>query len=77
MANTESKIDLLEQNSKLVSEIVELRKENAKIPELEKKFAEIKSENVKLKQIIEENVKGDVRVKELEQKNKSLRLGLQ
>ncbi|CAG8630589.1 3031_t:CDS:1, partial [Paraglomus brasilianum] len=47
-------------------------KENAKIPELEKKFAEIKSENVKLKQIIEENVKRDVRVEELEQKNKEL-----
>ncbi|CAG8552667.1 7363_t:CDS:2 [Ambispora gerdemannii] len=48
------------------------RKENAKIPELEKKFADIKSENLKLKQIIKKNVKHDVRVDELEQKNKEL-----
>ncbi|CAJ0645673.1 6259_t:CDS:2 [Entrophospora sp. SA101] len=53
MANTQSKVDTLEeQNSKLIAEIAELRKENAR-----------------LKQIIEENEKRDVRVEELEQKN--------
>ncbi|CAG8515752.1 9002_t:CDS:1, partial [Paraglomus occultum] len=53
MANTQSKVDTLEeQNSKLIAEIAELRKEN-----------------VKLKQIIEENEKRNVRVEELEQKN--------
>ena len=77
MANTQSKIDSLQElNSQLIATIAELRKENAKIPELEKKFAEIKSENMKLKQIIEENVKRDVRVEELEQKNKELKARL-
>ncbi|CAG8597136.1 1129_t:CDS:2 [Diversispora eburnea] len=53
MANTQSKVDTLEeQNSKLIAEIAKLRKKNAK-----------------LKQIIKENEKRDVRVEELEQKN--------
>ncbi|RHZ74352.1 hypothetical protein Glove_225g75 [Diversispora epigaea] len=55
MADTQSKTDLLEQNSKLIAEISELRKENAEIPELRRKFSEIEndkdtaSENAELK----------------------------
>ncbi|RHZ80525.1 hypothetical protein Glove_134g263 [Diversispora epigaea] len=45
MANTQSKIDLLEQNSKLVAEISELKK----------KYTEVEAENVKLRQVIEES----------------------
>ncbi|KAF0441917.1 hypothetical protein F8M41_003748 [Gigaspora margarita] len=49
MANTQSKIDLLEkQNSKLLAEITMLRKENVEIPELRRKFAEVEAENEKL-----------------------------
>ncbi|GBC46903.1 hypothetical protein GLOIN_2v1486970 [Rhizophagus irregularis DAOM 181602=DAOM 197198] len=45
-----------------VTEIAELRKENAEIPELREKllkFAEVEAENAKLKQIIEENARRD------------------
>ncbi|RHZ46240.1 hypothetical protein Glove_628g18 [Diversispora epigaea] len=63
MENTQSKINLLEeQNSKLLAEITNLKKENAEIPELRKKFAEVeaenakvKAENTKLKQTLEEH----------------------
>ncbi|RIB12274.1 hypothetical protein C2G38_2041948 [Gigaspora rosea] len=47
-------------NTKLLAEIAELRKENAKIPELREKlqrFAEVEAENAKLRQIIEENAR--------------------
>ncbi|CAG8484772.1 4259_t:CDS:2 [Ambispora gerdemannii] len=43
-----------------------------RFPNLKKNLLRLKSENVKLKQIIEENVKCDIRVEELEQKNKEL-----
>jgi regulator of replication initiation timing len=61
MANTQSKIDLLEeQNSKLVSEITELREKNAI---LLAENIEVKADNVKLKQALE---KYEVRFANLE-----------
>ncbi|CAG8605953.1 4652_t:CDS:1 [Diversispora eburnea] len=70
MEDTQFTIDSLrELNIKLVSDIAELRKENAEIPELRKKFAKVEAENVKLRQAIEENTKRDAKVEELEQKN--------
>ncbi|RIA92374.1 hypothetical protein C1645_820799 [Glomus cerebriforme] len=53
---------LRELNSKLLGKIIELRKENAKIPKLKKKllkFAKIEAENAKLRQIIKKNAKRD------------------
>ncbi|CAG8788754.1 19057_t:CDS:2, partial [Gigaspora rosea] len=65
-------IDLLKElNFKLLAEITELRKENAKIPELRKKFAKIEAENTKLKQAIEENAVLKIRFEELEKKHKT------
>ncbi|CAG8641958.1 245_t:CDS:2, partial [Ambispora gerdemannii] len=40
---------LRELNSKLTSQIVELRKENAEISELRKKFSEAEAKNIELK----------------------------
>ncbi|RIA95217.1 hypothetical protein C1645_816945 [Glomus cerebriforme] len=63
-------------NSKLLAEIAELRKENAKIPELRKKllkFAVVEAENVKLRQIIEENAKHDAENAELKTEIKRCR----
>ncbi|RHZ54561.1 hypothetical protein Glove_426g37 [Diversispora epigaea] len=61
MANTQTKIDLLEdQNSKLVAEIDELRK----------KCAKVEAENVKLRQVIGESIELKTRFEELEKKNK-------
>ncbi|RHZ81310.1 hypothetical protein Glove_122g26 [Diversispora epigaea] len=61
MANTQSKIDLLEeQNSKLVTEIDELRK----------KYAKVEGENVKLRRVIEESIELKTKFEELEKKNK-------
>ncbi|RIA84444.1 hypothetical protein C1645_415335 [Glomus cerebriforme] len=67
---------LRELNAKLLTEIAELRKENAEIPELKEKllrFAEVEAENARLKQIIEENARRDaenaehkIRIEELE-----------
>src|SRR3954451_17514463 len=64
MSNTQSIDSLRELNSKLLAEIAELRKENAKIselkkenaeiPDLKRKFAEIESEKVELKARIAE-----------------------
>ncbi|GBC49815.2 hypothetical protein GLOIN_2v1886361 [Rhizophagus irregularis DAOM 181602=DAOM 197198] len=45
-----------------ITEIAELRKENAEIPELREKFlkfAEVEAENARLKQIIKENARRD------------------
>ncbi|RGB34406.1 hypothetical protein C1646_153626 [Rhizophagus diaphanus] len=53
---------IIELNAKLLTEIAELRKENAEIPELRGKlliFAEVEAENARLKQIIEENARRD------------------
>ncbi|RIB00408.1 hypothetical protein C2G38_2150884, partial [Gigaspora rosea] len=62
MANTQSKIDSLEeQNSKLVAEISELRK----------KYTKVEAENVKLRHIIEESTGLKTRFEELERKNKT------
>src|ERR1051325_3464850 len=58
LSNMQSIDSLRELNAKLLVEIAELRKENAKIPELREKllkFAEVEAENARLKQIIEEN----------------------
>ncbi|CAG8609057.1 7515_t:CDS:2 [Gigaspora rosea] len=55
-------------NTKLLAEIAELRKENAKIPELREKlqrFAEVEAENAKLRQIIEENARRETENNEL------------
>ncbi|CAG8704968.1 563_t:CDS:2 [Cetraspora pellucida] len=84
MSNAQS-IDLLrELNAKLLTEIAELRKENAEIPDLRRKFAEIEAEKAELnsriaellrqaveenKQHDDENVKLKARIEELE-KNK-------
>ncbi|RHZ53800.1 hypothetical protein Glove_437g25 [Diversispora epigaea] len=55
MEDAQYTIDSLrELNIKLVSDIAELRKENAEIPELRKKFAKVEAENIKLKQDKEE-----------------------
>ena len=65
MANTQSRIDLLEeQNSKLVAKITELREKNAV---LLAENIEIKADNVKLKQALE---KYEARFVNLEQKDK-------
>ena len=58
---------LRELNAKLLAEIAELRKENAKIPELRERllrFAEVEAENAK-KQIIEENARRETENNEL------------
>jgi predicted RNase H-like nuclease (RuvC/YqgF family) len=55
--------------SKMESEIDLLRQKNAK---LVAKNYKLEAEIMKLRQIIEENARRDVRVKELEQKNKKL-----
>ncbi|KAF0513109.1 zinc finger bed domain-containing protein 1-like [Gigaspora margarita] len=50
MSNDQLTINTLrELNSRLVSEITELRKENTKILELKKKFVEVEAENTKVK----------------------------
>ncbi|CAI2191595.1 680_t:CDS:2, partial [Funneliformis geosporum] len=50
MSNDQLTINTLrELNSRLASEITELRKENAEIPELRKKFSEVEAENNELK----------------------------
>ncbi|RHZ84365.1 hypothetical protein Glove_82g23 [Diversispora epigaea] len=75
MTNDQVTINTLrELNSRLASEITELRKENAEIPELRKKFSEVeaenielKTENVKLKQALEEH---ESRFAKLEQNDK-------
>ncbi|CAG8832336.1 1030_t:CDS:2, partial [Cetraspora pellucida] len=62
MANTQSKIDSLEeQNSKLVAEISELRK----------KYTKVEAENVKLRHITEESTGLKTRFEKLEKKNKT------
>ncbi|RHZ61215.1 hypothetical protein Glove_349g11 [Diversispora epigaea] len=62
MANAQSTIDSLKElNLKLVLQIDELRKENAKV----------KAENTGLKQAIEENATLKIRFEELEKKNKT------
>ena len=78
MANTQSKIDLLEQNSKLVAEITELKRQNSEITELKRENAEIKAENIelktenaKLKQALEEH---ESRFMKLEQNDKNTEL---
>ncbi|RHZ82618.1 hypothetical protein Glove_107g7 [Diversispora epigaea] len=72
MKTTQSAIDSLrELNSKLTSQIVELREENAEIPELRKKYTEVEAENVKLRRVIEENTELKTRFEELEKKNKT------
>ncbi|CAG8432829.1 11509_t:CDS:2 [Diversispora eburnea] len=53
MENTQSVIvSLRELNAKLLAEMTELEKENAKILELKKENADVKAENTKLKQIM-------------------------
>ncbi|CAG8625068.1 3677_t:CDS:1, partial [Diversispora eburnea] len=50
MLNDQLTINTLRKlNSRLASEITELRKENAEILELRKKFAEVEAENIELK----------------------------
>ncbi|RHZ84225.1 hypothetical protein Glove_84g177 [Diversispora epigaea] len=60
--------DFFQLNSRLASEITELRKENAEISELRKKFSEVEAENIKLKA---ENVK---LIQALEEHESRLRL---
>ncbi|RHZ78665.1 hypothetical protein Glove_158g77 [Diversispora epigaea] len=75
MSNDQLTINILrELNSRLASEITELRKENAEIPILRKNFSEVeaennklKAENVKLKQALEEH---ESRFVKLEQNDK-------
>src|SRR6266542_591920 len=67
-SNMQSTDSLRELNAKLLTEIAELRKENAEIPELKEKllrFAEVEAENARLKQIIEENARRDAENAEL------------
>src|SRR5438045_3342578 len=67
-SNMQSTDSLRELNAKLLTEIAELRKENAEIPELREKllkFAEVEAENARLKQIIEENTRRDAENAEL------------
>ncbi|RIB09665.1 hypothetical protein C2G38_2044133 [Gigaspora rosea] len=61
MANAQFKIDLLEQNSKLVAEISELKK----------KYTEVEAKNVKLRLVMEENTDLKTRLEVLEKKNKT------
>ncbi|KAF0561131.1 zinc finger bed domain-containing protein 1-like [Gigaspora margarita] len=50
MSNDQLTINTLrELNSRLASEITELRKENAEISELRKKFSKVEAENIELK----------------------------
>ena len=55
MPNAQSIDSLRELNAKLLAEIAELKKENARILELKEKllkFAEVEAENMKLKQVL-------------------------
>ena len=60
MANTQSKVDTLkEQNSKLIAEIAELRKENAKLKRI---IEENEKRNVKVEELEQKNIELETRL---------------